>query len=69
MPKEEEPYATLLVAPFSVTASWQLQISKFIEEGHLNVKTYLGKDCQRILNCIKRKDDVDVLRDVDMLNA
>jgi hypothetical protein len=21
------------------------------------------------LNCIKRKDDVDVLRDVDMLNA
>ncbi|KAL3902675.1 MAG: hypothetical protein SGARI_005727, partial [Bacillariaceae sp.] len=62
MPKKDhEPRATLLVAPVSVIASWQFQISKFIEKDHLNIEVYLGGKRQPILNRIKRKDDIDVV--------
>ena len=58
MPKEDEPRTTLLVAPVSVIAAWQYQIEKFIEPWALSVETYLGHDRPKILNRIKRKNDV-----------
>ena len=61
MPQEGAPRTTLLVAPVSVISSWQFQITKFCKENYLTVELYLGPQRKKLLNRIKRKNDIDIL--------
>ena len=60
-PAADQPRATLIVCPLSVVASWQFQMEKFIRKGHWNIEVYLGPNRQKLLNRIKKKNNIDVV--------
>lgn len=66
---EGEPRCTLVVAPVSVIANWDQQISKFVEEDTLQVGIYHGSNRQQVLTKVKRGELDVVLTSYETLTS